>query len=151
MTHLAKLTEHSLWANELWLGFIESNFPDDEFLLKRMGHILLGEQAWFRRIAGEEPDRNIWRLMTVPELREMHRLHRVVYGGLLAGGNESLERTLDYKRFTGEEYRSPVTDILLHLSTHGMHHRGQMATYVSSKGVPPINTDFIQFCIVNKR
>jgi hypothetical protein len=44
MRDLIKLTEYSIWANELWIGFVENNFPDNEYLLKRMGHILLGEQ-----------------------------------------------------------------------------------------------------------
>jgi DinB family protein len=50
----------------------------------------------------------------------------------------------------GEEYQSPVSDILLHLSLHGTHHRGQMATYVSGKGAKPINTDYIQYCLSNR-
>ena len=148
MTALVKLTEYSVWANELWIGFIEKNFIDDAYLLKRMGHILLGEQAWFQRISGKEPDRNIWKVMSIQQLREMHRVHRDIYRNLLSD-NKSLESFLAYKRLTGEEYQSPVSDILLHLSTHGVHHRGQMATYVSAKGAAPINTDFIQFCIVN--
>ena len=151
MTDLVKLTDYSIWANELWIGFVENNFPGNEYLLKRMGHILLGEQAWFQRIAGEEPDKDIWKLMTIPELKEIHRIHRDVYNRLLNGSSQSLERTLSYQRFTGEKYQSPVSQILLHLSMHGAHHRGQMATYVSAKGVVPINTDFVQFCIVNGR
>ena|SRR5436190_23638778 len=127
MTALVKLTEYSVWANELWIGFIEKNFIDDAYLLKRMGHILLGEQAWFQRISGKEPDRNIWKVMSIQQLREMHRVHRDIYRNLLSD-NKSLESFLAYKRLTGEEYQSPVSDILLHLSTHGAHHRGQMAT-----------------------
>jgi uncharacterized damage-inducible protein DinB len=53
-------------------------------------------------------------------------------------------------RFTGEKYRSPISDILVHLSHHGAHHRGQMAMHISAEGVTPINTDFIQFCLVNR-
>src|SRR5262245_27368342 len=107
MTDLVKLIEYSIWANEMWIACVESDFPRDEYLLKRMGHILLGEQAWFQRISGEEPDRNIWKLMTIAELREMHRLHRDVYRNLLSKTG-SLRRVLAYKRFTGEEYQSPV-------------------------------------------
>ena len=95
---------------------------------------------------GEEPDRDIWKLMSVLELHEMHSEHRHVYDDLLVG---NLERVIAYKRFTGEEYQSPVADILLHLALHGAHHRGQMATYVSSKGAKPINSDFVQFCLLH--
>jgi hypothetical protein len=77
---------------------------------------------------------------------------RSVYEFALAhvdSGTGNLERVIAYKRFTGEEYQSPVADILLHLALHGAHHRGQMATYVSSKGAKPFNTDFVQFCLLH--
>jgi hypothetical protein len=60
----------------------------------------------------------------------------------------SLDRMIAYKRFTGE-YQSPVTDILLHLTLDGAYQRGQMATYVSSTGTTPINTDFVQWCLLH--
>lgn len=84
--------------------------------------------------------------MTVSELRELLHHHRVIYDGLLAG---DLARVVAYRRFTGEEYQSSVADVLLHLALHGAHHRGQLATHVSSRGVTPLNTDFVQFCLLN--
>ena len=63
---------------------------------------------------------------------------------------ENLTRVVDYTRFTGEKYRSPISDVLVHLSHHGAHHRGQMATHISAQGITPINTDFIQFCLTNR-
>jgi uncharacterized damage-inducible protein DinB len=47
----------------------------------------------------------------------------------------------------GEQYQSPISDILLHLTLHGAHHRGQMATYASDAGKSPINTDYVQYCL----
>ena len=144
MTHLTKLIDHCMWANEAWIGFVEDNFGSDDYLLTRMSHILLGQQAWFQRIAGEEPDRQVWKTMRVPELRALHEKHSGIYESVLCETN----RVVAYRRFTGEEYQSPVADILLHLTLHGTHHRGQMSTYASGKGVKPIITDFIQFCLV---
>jgi uncharacterized damage-inducible protein DinB len=146
MTHLDKLAAHTVWANGEWIRFVDENFPSDEYLLTRLSHILLGEQAWFQRIVGEELDRDIWRMMTIPQLRELHAKHAAFYRELLAG---NLERVIAFKRFTGEEYQSGVSDILLHLTLHGAHHRGQIATYVSKQGKPPINTDFIQYCLLH--
>jgi uncharacterized damage-inducible protein DinB len=146
VTHLSKLVAHSVWANEQWISFLADRFSFDEFLMKRMAHILLGEGAWFQRVGGQEPDPDIWRLMSVVELREMHETHKNIYDECLRG---SLDRIIAYKRFTGEEYQSPVADILLHLTLHGAHHRGQMATYVSSTGTKPINTDFVQWCLLH--
>ena len=147
MDYLERLVRHSIWANESWIAFIAEKLAADEYLLKRMSHILLGEQAWFQRIRGEVPDRQIWRTFDVDALKVLQKHHRSIYEELLLG---ELDRVIDYQRFTGEKYQSPVSDILLHLSLHGAHHRGQMATHASSAGVSPINTDFIQFCLTQK-
>ena len=141
-----RLTEYSCWANAAWIDFIEKTRPADEFLLKRMSHILLGEDAWFRRIAGATVDPHVWSVLTFEQMRERLAQHRDVYESLLLG---DVTRVIDYTRFTGEKYRSPISDILVHLSHHGAHHRAQMATHISAQGVTPINTDFIQYCLVN--
>jgi uncharacterized damage-inducible protein DinB len=111
-----------------------------------MSHIVLGEQAWFQRLDGREPDRDIWNLMDIPRLRQRHMQHQAIYAKVLEG---DLGRVVKYTRFTGEKYQSPVADILVHLALHGTHHRGQMATDASAKGMKPINTDFIQFCLLH--
>jgi uncharacterized damage-inducible protein DinB len=143
---IKRLTEYSCWANGAWIDFIEHARLDD-FLVKRMSHILLGEDAWFQRIAGGAVDPNVWTVLTFDQMRERLAGHREVYVSLL---RSDLSRVVDYTRFSGEKYRSPISDILVHLSHHGAHHRGQMATYISAEGVAPINTDFIQFCLVNR-
>ena len=147
-THYVKrLTEYSCWANAAWIDFIEKVGPADEFLVTRMTHILLGEEAWFQRIAGAAVDPNVWSAVGFDEMRARHARHRDIYESLL---RSDLGRVVDYIRFTGEKYRSPVADILVHLSHHGAHHRGQMATHISARGTKPINTDFIQFCLMNR-
>jgi uncharacterized damage-inducible protein DinB len=145
--YVRRLTEYSCWANEAWINFIENAGPGDEFLVKRMSHILLGEDAWFRRISGGTVDPNVWNVLTFDQMREWLAQHRDVYDSLL---RSDLSRIVQYVRFTGERYRSPISDILVHLSHHGAHHRGQMATHISGNGVTPVNTDFIQFCLVNR-
>jgi len=147
MNHLSKLIDHCTWANQAWVRFIADAFRSDEYLLQRMSHILLGERAWFQRLAGEEPDRDIWTLMEIPQLEQVLAEHRNVFAGLLVG---DLGRVISFRRFTGEEYQSPVADILFHLVLHGAHHRGQMATRASANGLTPINTDFVQYCLIHR-
>jgi uncharacterized damage-inducible protein DinB len=147
MNYVQKLTQYSLWANGGWIDFIEGQRPSDEFLVKRMSHILLGEDAWFRRIADDPLDSDVWRVLTFSGMRDRLSKHRDVYDRLLAG---DVSRVIDYTRFSGEKYQSPISDILVHLSHHGAHHRGQMATHISAQGVSPINTDYIQFCLMNR-
>ena len=145
--YVTRLTAYSCCSNQAWINFIEKVGPADAFLVKRMSHILLGEDAWFRRTVGVDVDPNVWSVLTFDQMRERLAQHRDVYDSLVRG---DLSRVVDYVRFTGEKYRSPISDILVHLSHHGAHHRGQMATYISAQGVTPINTDFIQFCLLNR-
>ena len=144
---LHKLIQHCVWANARWIDFVTTSGESNEYVVKRISHILLGEQAWFQRLSGEAPDRDIWRAMTIGQLREMQTRHESIYDALL---KDDLNREVRYQRFTGEKYRSSVSDILLHLITHGAHHRGQVAAHVAANAVQPPNTDFVKFCIVNR-
>jgi uncharacterized damage-inducible protein DinB len=74
----------------------------------------------------------------------MHARHRHLYSDLVRG---DVERIVPYTRFTGERYQSPISDILLHLVTHGAHHRGQLSAHIAATGLRPVNADFVQLCL----
>jgi uncharacterized damage-inducible protein DinB len=147
MTDLSKLLRHSSWANGIWIDFVYGLEPPHEFELKVMSHIILGERAWLQRIAGHQPNPEIWRILPDAELRQLHAEQRDTCDRLLG---EDLDRRVEYRRFTGEAYESPIADILAHVATHAAHHRGQLARHVSTRGFTPPNTDFIQYCIANR-
>lgn len=142
MTPLPELVAHATWANRAWLLFIADRFAPDEWLRRRLSHVLLAERVWFQRVGGEEPGRDIWALLAFAEIETLLAGHERIYAQLLEG---DLDRVVPFQRFTGETCRSPVADILVHLMLHGEHHRGQMAAHVSARRVSPINTDFIEY------
>jgi uncharacterized damage-inducible protein DinB len=143
MNPLPKLVAHCAWANRMWLDFIVTKAASDERLLRWLSHIALGERAWLQRIRGETPGRDIWALLAIPELERLMIEHEQTFDMLLS---HDLARIIAYQRFTGERYQSSIADILLHLTLHGAHHRGQMATHSSASGIAPVNTDFIEYC-----
>jgi uncharacterized damage-inducible protein DinB len=147
MNALPKLVAHCEWANNAWRDFIEARAASDDWLRQRISHIMLGERAWFQRIHGKEPGREIWRQLSFSELGQLAEEHHRVYADLLT---QDLTRMIAFQRFTGEMYESPIADILLHLTLHGAHHRGQMATHASAVGLTPINTDFVQYCRIHR-
>jgi hypothetical protein len=73
---------HCIWANETWIGFLEEQTASYRYVVTSMSHTLLGERAWFQRIAGAEPDRQVWQTLTVEELRALQSRHE---GELLVG------------------------------------------------------------------
>ncbi len=139
---LARLTQHSIWANARLVDFLIEKNVADEQILKLASHIALGERAWFQRIDGEPVNPDIFEVMNFEDLRELFQKHAGIYERLVKG---DLSRVISYTRFTGESHQSPISDILLHLATHGAHHRGQIAMLLSRAGTKLPNLDFINF------
>src|SRR5437764_15295440 len=113
MNQLPRLVAHCTWANRAWLRFIVDGAACDEWLLGRLSHIMLGERAWFQRIHGEEPGRDIWAPLPIPELERLSVEHERIFAEHLNG---DLANVVSFQRFTGEKYQSPVADILPHLT-----------------------------------
>ena len=139
---LPTLVRHNVWANDEWIALMQGCQPPPAELLRIMSHVLLGEQAWFQRLADENPDRDIWRTLSTGALREMHTQHAERYRALL---DADVDRLVEFVRFTAERGRASVGDILVHLALHGAHHRGQLAARAAAYGIACPNTDFIQF------
>ena len=139
---LAKLVRHSNWANAQLVDFLLIEKIDDPVVLKLICHIGHGESAWFQRIYAQPVNPDIFRIVPLEELRALFVEHEQFYDEQLRG---DLSRELDYVRFNGDACRSSVEEILLHLATHGFHHRGQIATLLSKRGTKMPNLDFISF------
>lgn len=143
MDNLKKLIKHCIWANNSWIQFLSGINSDAEYLNNMMSHILLSEQAWFQRISAVKVDREIWNTLSIKELEELHQRHTKTFDEFL---DQNLNKVINYRRFNGEAQSAEVSDILLHLCTHGAHHRGQMASFASNQGMEVIKTDYIHYC-----
>lgn len=137
---LEKLVKQTIWGNGELIEPVYSQ-PDPE-PRKLLSHIHHAESVWFERIAGEMVTTDIWRILDREELEGIRAAHAQTYKDLLAG---DLHRVVAYRQFTGEDHQSPIAEILLHLITHGFHHRGQIAMLLSIAGIAPPRTDFITF------
>ncbi len=144
MEYLNKLVHHCIWANDTWIEFLSDEEINDKYLTKMMSHILLSEQAWFQRIFDQEIDQNIWQILSLKHLTDFQEEHREIYYQLL---EQDIGRVISFQRFSGDSGSSSLGDILLHLCTHGQHHRGQMSKYASKREMDISGTDFISYRI----
>ncbi len=142
MNQLQRLILHSDWANRTWLEFTFGDAGGEAYLARIISHVYLAEQVWFQRIYGEEVDKDIFTTRTPDELRELMTSHQSRYADIAV---RDLNRIIAFRRFTGEALESTIQDILLHLITHGAHHRGQMAAFASQSQLVPPNTDYLTF------
>jgi uncharacterized damage-inducible protein DinB len=60
-------------------------------------------------------------------------------------GEGQLDAPIRYRTSQGQEFLTPVLDILTQVIAHGPYHRGQIAKVVGRSGGVAVNTDFITF------
>jgi uncharacterized damage-inducible protein DinB len=144
---LLRLVQQSHWANLTWVEFVYAP-PDPEVRPRELlFHIMDGERVWFERIAGRPRATTTTSLLSRDELVRGFQENTATYRRLIG---EELPRVVHFRRDSGEEYHATVQDILLHLFTHGYHHRGQLAAHFARSRVTYPNTDHISFLLVNK-
>ena len=144
---LLRLVAHSVWANLQWVELVYSQADLEVRPREQLGHIMVGERAWFERIEGQQRTTVMFPLMTKDELVAGFTENADTFRGLIGS---DLEKVIHFRRATGEEYHARVADIIHHLLTHGYHHRGQLAAHFARSGIPYPNTDHINYLIRNQ-
>lgn len=145
LDRLERLLDHLEWSNRRALDAARG--AENEEVLRLLGHLLAAETVWLLRLeSGDSSELEIWPGLSVGECAE--RLSRNVEGYRRYIGSLSeadLERKATYRNSKGEEFHTPVGEILLHVFLHGSYHRGQIALRMRDGGDQPVNTDFINF------
>ena len=142
---IKRLFEYDNWAIERELNALEN--ADNPEALKMLGHVLSAKRIWLVRLNGEDssavptfPD------LTLAECRKLAAELAMGFAGQLASlENGTPAETITYKNTKGDEFITPVVDVLSHVAFHGAYHRGQIALLLRQSGDPAVNTDFITF------
>lgn len=144
---LRRLVDHGLWANLQWVECVYAQPEPEQRPRELLGHLMVGQRAWFERIEGEQRTTVMFPLLSREELAQGFADNAETARRLI---DSRLEDVIHFRRATGEEYHARVVDILYHLITHDYHHRGQLAAHVARSGVSYPNTDHINFLIRNR-
>ena len=140
-----RLFSYDGWAIERSLSSIDASRRSEAALL--LSHILLAEKIWLTRLRGEGSSH----IPTFEDLpldecekmaNELHRGYREFIDSL---NDADLNRTTTYKNTRGEEFSTPVREVLMHVGLHGAYHRGQIAWLVREGGGTAVSTDYITF------
>ena len=154
---LQLLFQYNLWADRRTLDtcsaltseqFTRNLGSSHSSVRDTLAHICGAEWSWNERLEGRTPSR-LPTSDTFPDfaavrakLEEMDR-HYVDLTSRLTP--QDLQRVLHYKNFAGEDYSTPLWQILHQLSNHATYHRGQVATQLRQLGAKPISTDLIGY------
>jgi uncharacterized damage-inducible protein DinB len=130
------------WANEETLTSLRRTASPAG--VRWLAHIAAAELLWLARLRNRPPPLPVWPEFdlddTARRLGESRRVWTIHLDGL---GPDDLDDAVGYRNSKGEFWTSRVSDILTHVSHHGAHHRGQIASAVRAAGGEPAYTDFI--------
>jgi uncharacterized damage-inducible protein DinB len=142
MTHLRRLLDYDVWANQQALASLGTGTPPARSL-KWMAHIIAAECVWLARIRRESSPLPVWPDLSIVECRRWLADVSGQWPRLLDADEPSLEESVSYTNSQGEAWSSTVEEILTHVTVHSAYHRGQIASDLRAAGMTPAYTDYI--------
>jgi uncharacterized damage-inducible protein DinB len=126
METILKMYKHLDWANKRILGQLQNTNPVNQEIIRLFSHILLAEQVWYTRIAGEDSSMlQVWSDRNLDECVKLVKRNEKRYSDLLKNLTETdLGQLISYQNTHGKQFENSIGDILTHVALHGQHHRG---------------------------
>jgi uncharacterized damage-inducible protein DinB len=144
---LRKLFEYDYWANRAALASL-STIPGDASRANKYFHHVVGAQKiWLSRFeTPDSPSTEGWPALTFNEAQAaVEVLHKRWIKLLDLLTPEKLSQDLVHRNTKGQEFKTPVGDVLMHMLMHSAYHRGQVAAAVRESGGKPASTDYIAY------
>lgn len=131
------------WANAQIIAWLGDQSGDTAGVIGHLSHILRAERIWLDRAHRRSPtERNTF----VPYFQnQLHVLNDANRDDWLVQIRSGLDRRLEYRMFDGSPAASTVQDMILHVVTHGFHHRGQIASQIAALRLAQPPTAYITF------
>ena len=152
--YFLNLFRYDNWANREVSDCLISLDHPPEKALSLMSHIINAQKIWLCRITGTTYNANsVWQTLLKSEITEAlnnSSAALIEYTGSLSENDP--EKIIEYTNTKGESFRSPLKDILTHLSLHSAYHRGQIILLIKPNVKVLPNTDYINYVrnIINK-
>lgn len=140
---LQRMFGHMAWADSRTLSALSSMNEAPPQAIDLYAHILTAEHVWLRRIENQPAAYEVWQSLTLEECERLARANHTGFASVLSASDR--DRVVAYKTTSGVSRESSLDDILVHLSHHGMYHRGQVALLIRASGGAPIATDYILY------
>jgi uncharacterized damage-inducible protein DinB len=143
--HLKQLVEHMRWAHTRTLESLKQ-IPLEEGV-RLLAHVLTTEQIYHQRICGKDPwPQDFWPALSIKQCAMLITQNYEHYRHFLQDHTEEdLNSRVRYRNSKGHIYHTIISEMFLHLTLHGEHHRGQIARVIRAAGGEPAETDYITY------
>ena len=98
------------------------------------------------RIEDRQASHAVWAQLDLAGCESLAYANAEGYGAVMGGLSDAdLDEKVIYRNTKGEEFSTPIVDILTHVVMHGAYHRGQIARAFGAAGAAAPSTDFILY------
>lgn len=162
LTEIKTLTDYNDWANDRLCAMLKAAFGEETDLRESQNaavraiqetavHIIRAQAIWRGRIEGYAPKPALEAAdyLTPLAIRFAFGAERARFRAWLdtLENEGDLQREIAYATSDGTPYRQPLEQILQHLLTHAMYHRGQITARLIDAGheCALLSTDLIAY------
>jgi len=144
--HLERMLRSMSWADRQTLAALRDCPAAQTEALPLLAHVLAAEHVWLARLEQRPARIAVWPQLTADDCEHLAAENEAGYRDCLARiGPDQLQSPVTYCNTKGQEFTTPVLDILTHVVIHGAYHRGQIAKCLGRQSGAAVNTDFITF------
>ena len=136
---------HSVWADDLLFDALRDK-PSLTSAWREYTHVLGAAGVWLARLEHRPSTVAVWPTLTIDEADALRRELASGYERFLNTlDSDALDRSVEYTNSAGQAFRTPICDILQHVTLHGQYHRGKINLLLRQGGCEPAPTDFIAY------
>ena len=155
--YIKQVYDYCYWANKRYFAVDEG--LSEEQLHKMQGHswddvhamlvhMMSSEWIWLQRWHGTSPKSHLNKndFQTLASVNEHWNQVEAEMRTYIESQTEiSLQAEITYSNFSGETFRVPLYQMLMHVANHETHHRGELAAMFALMNVPHPEEEVIQY------
>lgn len=142
--HFIKLFDYDRYVNQRMMRMI-TDAGNPERPVQIMAHLLGAEQVWLTRCKGEPAIAGaIWPNWQSDVFEQtINDNHAGWISFLKTLAPDEFDRQISYKDSKGNSHQNKLSDVLIQITNHGVHHRAQMGQLLKQTGTELPFTDYI--------
>jgi uncharacterized damage-inducible protein DinB len=155
--YIKQVYNYCYWANKRYFAVAE-DLSDEQFhkmqghswgdVHAMLVHMMSSEWVWLQRWHGTPPKSHLNKndfptLASVKERWDKVEAEMMAY--IESQTEDSLQAAITYSNFSGETFRVPLYQMLMHVANHETHHRGELAAMFALMDVPHPEEEVIQY------
>jgi uncharacterized damage-inducible protein DinB len=139
--------QYNDWANDRVIESLKAIEHPPERCVSLISHIISSQDVWLERISGSyDWNIEIWESFNLFECSVLSFQSSEGWMNFIRKSREKdFDNLINYKNTKGNQYETPVKEIIAHVLNHSSYHRGQINQILIDNNVPAVPIDYIYY------